>query len=1190
MGNQNKKFDEKVENIVDHGSEAPTGSEVTNAGVEKMRKKIQSATSVISPTVDAHVDTKDYGGSGCDTNGGATRVGMRLAGLTTGAFGGNEGAILGNLSGTGKFSESKRSGSRQGQKLDEPVRKIDQLASEQIVQEVTIPTPLEQNPDEGMGYMGQPLNQNTRNQKSSGIGPMDMMYQRSIDEIDRDMVVYTYGQRTQREGQDESLLPKMTHDSVYGRVRFLPGEATNDYIGVQMDVAIPNGVVKGIFYHDEVVTSRTREVDEQNAANSTLRRELNRTELDAQAMLNEAGNATKENFSPLGGAVDTPDSTNALLRALEEIQGSHYYMADRFMGKALSYQLNRAAKDGQRPVATRNEMLMGYSAYSPEGTVYNGDQVPDPSNNANTLNPFSADAYRHGAPGLLIAVGDTVTKYRTRGDLLNQPRGFKLAYSAIHGRAGALKMRPILGKVVSAQDTFSTIDSEYDPLKPIYVTDGFALAQPICHRTLGTYYTAKRVTTKFDASNEAGVGSYLERLHVAEKAGKGLVGKAEFTFNTNAIPQGSSSYTVPYIVKPVYPDSGKDVWFTTEDAAAQAISKAVEQAGGSEAFEHIVFIAGCGTTAKAFMVSVNVPVIATLTKASMSLQLSSTLDAGTYTIINDTAVSLDGVSEVEVYPQDYVYHYSNRGTNYTSMAHSSLHAGLIEWFKKHDGDIYAASGTTQSDRVQSIAIPMGYTTRHISTFSGFLAFALTDVLRDRATAMYDVLRYENANGHYPYSDFVSLADVDVNASLNYQFVDTNTMLKAGRMIEDVAFTWKHPELFWMVKGTYPSSSTTDGKATVLLPDYISSETFGHEAGTGMLARRHNATFSVNVPCFREGKQLQSAQDLHTNGLTNNRLIGDRMVCPDQLDYATVPDGARRDGGIYKYSQLNSGVPTIYVDYSGGSAASALMGVPRELGLFQVAPCGFVTPAYNVTSKASGASASYDWFVPTDYQRINPFMNSSYKMICYRNAKFMVDTANDQTRRQPTANANSNVVLTQASNFQQIYQILQAGVYLEGTALVADAAPTTTAGGTLYYRTVPELGQRVRLSDIARNFNNASRQIQLTDRASSAVPFTDVTGSMPNIFFLSSLYYNRLNKLDAFFVSPFDVCPRIAVVGGQYQVAPAVFDPYDLQFIFNFCGMLPAEYDEDVNDRLRKIIEADWLYVDEEWFSKVSYLT
>lgn len=1192
MSKQEKPLDESVQNVVDHGSEAPSDSQATNAGVDSMRKKIQSATTVLSPTVDAHVETRDYGGSGSAAGEQAARVGLRLAGLTTGSFGGNEGAILGNLSGTGKFDKSRRSDSRQGQKLDEPVRKIDQLAAEQIVQAVTIPSPLEENPDDGMGYMGQPLNQNTRNQKTSGLGPMDSMYQRSIDEVTRDALVYTFGQHTVGSDGDTPILPRTTYDSAFGSLPFLPTvDGTHDYVGKKMTAVLPNGNLQAIIFEDESTPSRAHSHEDENAGNSTVRREINRIELDVQAMINEAGNNMKENFSPLGSQVDAPDSTNAYLRVLEEIQGSHYYLADRFFGKALAYQLNKASKDGQRPIATRNEILAGYACYTPEGATFERDLIVDPDNNANEISPFSTKMYRHGAPSVLIAIGDTVAKYRTRGDLLNQPRGFKLAYQALHNRAGALKIRPILPKVTSAIDTFSTIDSEYDPLKPVYNTDGFALSQEISNSALGDYYKATRVLQHWDFDGSGQSPAWQNVFDLVSAKGYVLTGRLAFTISdSSALLQhnrpGDKTYVKRVIVVPVFKDATtKD--FADAPACRAGITAFISEHAGSEAADQIVYIASYVSGGnRGFVCSVAYPNFANTAsgKALLEVDDSSTLaNTAVLSVKNDDDPYENTGVACEVYPQEYVYHYSNRGTEYTSVVHSSLHFGLIDWFKRRDGDIYEASGTTANSRVEAITVPMSYTTRALSTYAGILGFALTDVLRDRATTMYDVLRYENGNGHYPYSDFISLSDVDVNASPNYQFVDSNTMLKVGRMINEVAFTWRHPEIFWLCAGSF------SGDIAFMLPDYISDATFTRNANH-RLVRDSHGVHAMNYPCFREGKQLQSAQDYYTGSMRVNRLCGDRLVTPDQLEEDT---DAATVYGVYKYGTISSGVPTIESLRLDDDSADRLLSAVRELGLFQVLPAGIATPAFNVTKKANGASAGMDWFDPDDGWHINAFANGSYRAICYRNAEFMRNTATNPASRQPGANGQSNVVRTQASNFQQIYQVLQAGVYLDSDAsLVANAAPTAYEGtaGTdkLYYRFAPVLGQFLRLSDMAKNALQTSRTISMRDKAASSSPFTN-SANMPNVYFLASLYYNRLNKLEAFFVSPFDTCPRITVSSGAYELAPSVFDPYDLQFIFNFCGFMPAEYDEDVNDRLRKIIESDWLYVDEEWFKALSYL-
>lgn len=282
-----------------------------------------------------------------------------------------------------------------------------------------------------------------------------------------------------------------------------------------------------------------------------------------------------------------------------------------------------------------------------------------------------------------------------------------------------------------------------------------------------------------------------------------------------------------------------------------------------------------------------------------------------------------------------------------SVDHPLLH-GIVDGLRTNASGIVKAldanSNNTAALRTEGIGIiivdtPITYTTKQISMWPYIIAMGLTYAQKNRMDSMLDVLNYETLNGRYPYSDFISLKDIDVNHSYQYTFAGITEPLKSNIMSQSLAYTWKHPELFWTV------SKTASGRRTVILPEYFSSQNYKLD-DNNYLYRDCESGYSNNFACVRDGVSLSGVRDVYDKGFSMRewRLMQDIM--------STFPD-AVQDGqhyGYYKYGAIASGIPllTMTDDFTIGD----YFGTPRELGLFMVCPGNLATPAVNITNTAA----------------------------------------------------------------------------------------------------------------------------------------------------------------------------------------------------------------------------------------------
>lgn len=430
-------------------------------------KKTKAKGDSLKTSVISEVITGDKGFSGAAAQ---QATALSRSGFKSLAYSGDAGTILGNPAGTPVVGKQDRAATRGGKILDATNKKINYLASEQVLVEYDQPAPLASQPD-GIGYNGTPMNSVARGQKSYGSNPGDLLFDRSVDEISRSVGLYIHGQMVGQEGITYGDYPTKTlkapqYVEEEGTDAYRVGNFMPDYIAVEFKKEDGKAYLAKFKPHciDASINDCTYDVVNDAAQNRMI--DLNTAEIVRQDIDVKAGRETEENWSPLARAVQQPTATIGYLHDLEAEMGALVYSSMRAFTKAHSYQLNKAAKDGQRVVEPIAEMFFRNFNGAVSSKDFAGLGAVNEILNDNTLKALPTAEK-------MIGVFDSPTKYSTKADVLTQPRSLKMHYSTARSNCSMFRVKPEFVAWMDRQDFFSTIDHEYDPLSPVYITDNF---------------------------------------------------------------------------------------------------------------------------------------------------------------------------------------------------------------------------------------------------------------------------------------------------------------------------------------------------------------------------------------------------------------------------------------------------------------------------------------------------------------------------------------------------------------------------------------------------------------------------------------------------------------------------------------------------------------------------------------------
>jgi hypothetical protein len=432
--------------------------------------------------------------SGRDGGGGIIPT-MSVGGTNHGSYSGNEGTIAGSTAGTPIVDSPTRNTSRFGKKLDVPARKINETIAEQVVIGFEESKPLSESKDLVQGYNGTYRNETVRLQKNQGAVPGSIKFARSLDEIFRDQLYFGHGQVVKQAiSLAQPTTPRDYGDSPTKTIQKVNGvysyTATNgsefpydaprgNYVPRALNFTInTNNEISSFGFNVDDITAVEADSTIVNSAATHALTFVNATELQRQEIDSKAGDEQMSDWSPLARAIGQPSRTLAHLKDIEQDTGNVLALAYRKLSHSLSYQINKAHKDGSSPRRPYREFinsLVGQPAYS--GTYEDNGNLATVGKDATAA--IKSAAYRNGSPMLLLEMFDSADKYATKGDFLLQPRSFKMHVENAKKSLGIFRANPLFLKALGNMESFSTIGRDYDPSAPVCITDYATLASPL---------------------------------------------------------------------------------------------------------------------------------------------------------------------------------------------------------------------------------------------------------------------------------------------------------------------------------------------------------------------------------------------------------------------------------------------------------------------------------------------------------------------------------------------------------------------------------------------------------------------------------------------------------------------------------------------------------------------------------------
>lgn len=395
-------------------------------------------------------------------------------------FSGGAGYIGKDKSATVKGTGLTKSGDRPGRTIDTALRHFDDIPAETFTVPIkTIPQLREGT--SAVGYNGNYENEHAVSQKGSGGSPASNKFFRTLDLIEYDNLYFAEGQMNLPEEDAQTI--HNWRGTAYDTDAQAKKYNTGNYLIRSLDVTFDkdNNVTKMNFDVDNL--SRTKydstsssmvpdylSEDEIRAAGDAFIRNRNLMELDRLNMVKQAGDETQPNWSPLGSVIKDPTPTNRMYKEIEAMAGDIAYISSNKLATALSYQINKARKDGMRKVSPVYEMCEG----NIEETIVRHQSY----SNENIGSIFDSTKLASGSAALYIAINDSMPKYNTKAKFLSLPLSFKVALDTAKKNIGSLRMHETLYNEFDRQETFGKVDEDGSGITPYFISDGAGIILP----------------------------------------------------------------------------------------------------------------------------------------------------------------------------------------------------------------------------------------------------------------------------------------------------------------------------------------------------------------------------------------------------------------------------------------------------------------------------------------------------------------------------------------------------------------------------------------------------------------------------------------------------------------------------------------------------------------------------------------
>lgn len=823
---------------------------------------------------------------------------------------GTAGGVLGSNSST-PVAKQSRSDSRPGKKLDRLATKINYTPSEQVILAVDESKPLADSADQDQGFNGTYRNETARSQKIMGAVPGDLMFQRSVDLIMKDKLYFLEGQAVFQAGDSRtSYFPSQNYDPENDTYVSYEN-AYGDYIHRALHIGFnKNGKVRYGYFEVEDITPDNIADEIVNQASAHRLIKSNTAELDRINMDAKAGDEKAEIWSPMPRAYIQPTQIAAQSASMEAETGGYTHLAYSKASTNMAYQMNRAVKDGLDEITPAIEQCVGW-----QDTDNNNKDINTAYSNS-LDNCFTTAQYQAGSPALMIAAYDSVNKYHNKADLLLQPRGWRMHLQTADNNMNAFKVPSEYANVFAGQETFSTIDHEYDELMPICMTDkanlitatnmnvSSAFVQPDFTFT----YSSTNIESDYQYNNIVLIPQYFmnncrhTNLYIYEKHtdGDGLV------FSSGVISLDPDSST----------NTGTQVDIIIKTAALSAADLAV---GG--AYEGFTLLQNV-TASSAYSISLNLPVTQNEGAGLNDNRISSV----SYDFIDDDTIWFKNGGV-------YVCHYHDLRNNYSVQMKHPLVFGIYDYLNNKIG-----GKISSLLKGAELFVPFVFSTQYMTLAQLLICAATPNITNVRLNSMKDVIYYEDNIHEYPFSKLSSLKDVPFKSYINFNFSDYDHPLECKVMNPSVAIQWIMPEFFWKVdthQYVMPWYFNENELLTTGAPDYDAA--------------------CMSFPSIRSGIRLGVLDTLYGMSEKDVRLSLDRM-CKDIFHLASITAVH-----AYKYGRMTDGQPVITTNAD--VTIANILSTCRELGLVVDAPLGVLTKDINDSGyykafTADGTSTSY----------------------------------------------------------------------------------------------------------------------------------------------------------------------------------------------------------------------------------------
>lgn len=1072
---------------------------------------------------------KAISGSGAGSSGsGFTPYGSNMRSVP---YSGTDARIIDNASGTPAFNKSDRSDSRYGQKTDNTARHINYVPSETYLVDTDGPTPLAESADRVQGALGHPANEFARIQKCSEAFPGAINFERSVDEITDDCLLYCEGQQVKYEDAGE------TYDDIDPSKRFDMDLGKNvdykltrsNYVPKKLHVRYDShGRLADYYYDEDHFTPKAKGdlVAERSATHTVTA--ANRAEIDRQAMAAKAGNEVEDTWCPIPFGYPEPTRDVLYMSTVEKMLGANVFAAVKMSAKAHSYAINKAAKDGMRPESGGVEIGLGPVAVYDQSIVYDAFTF---GNDSDARSIFNRKFTSKGAPSAIVAMLDSVSKYHNRGDMLTQPRSFNMVLKQGLSNYKTFKIDPEFARVFDNVNVFSTIDRSYDPSSPTCIMDTIGISNPYSWNELGSCFRMASVSLLREQNLNTGAGAAMAALYD---------GKVVSITDTSALEPGQNyAYlcTPPQFLSLAEGQEVDDIVWTDEmcQNAAKIVRKYattlskngtlfkrnfavpyLKQANTeSERSNHVVFVIFNFEENKIAFEADSTPDFSINWYADLEdIELTSENVA-----INSTAYN---ISNQPIYNEYLAVYYKNRQNYYYLELRDPYTDGIKTFLRRNYGLL---SKVTDKD-TKAITWPVHYSTKSFSAYSYLVMLSLQFIQEQRSKAMLDVLNYSNNFG-YPFSDCDDTGSYTALGGVQYGQSDIFEPLEVRQMSPAMAIRWTHPELFGKL-------SASSGYRT-LMPFYMNEDGFDFSpAGTDgnyELALNHERA-SMSYPVTKSGIRWAASDNIYNFSERDLRLLLDILVTPPNFrGEDSVKTQAPAE--VYKYSQANDGLLVIPADVT----LADVLNTARELGYISPVVGGYLFPEPN-TGSADEIDPSKASFAFSDTVSSNASIagHSAFRVVCW--------VIEDGTPANEILASGSSII-SRASNFTQKYYIFKTNDNNPGEAL----------------------GLCLSTSGI---WNNNGQAVQ---NVSSFMPFTDgqfgargqARLNRPSLITYAKGLWTRLQKLP-FSYNPFDF-------GGVITV-----DPFSFNYLFGFLGFRASDYKEDLYNRLTTRMAEGWKFI------------